>query len=790
MNMRLWLLFFFFMGYAGAQDTPSLTGFVVDGLGQPIPYSTVECQDQNGTVITHGVANDKGQFSLLIPTNGVFALIGHSKGYTDGTAIITLPLTDSKPLSIVLTSQQALELTLDTTRLDTSRTGISTATGGSVTHFDQQAIQDLPEGEHTPFNEILLQAPGVVNDSFGQIHVRGEHANLQYRVNGVLLPDSISGFGQYFTPQFATQVDLLTGALPAMYGFRTAGVVDIKTQQQFNGTGQFDLFGGTQNTFNPSVSYGNTVGDVSYFVTGSSLSNNIGIAPPTPGNQPLHDNTQQYQGFGYMSWLINPSTKMTLMTGAYQGNFQMPNSPNQVPDPNHIGIMTQLGLNGYNSSTVNDQESENNRFVMMALQGSFNEETDYQTTLFNRYSDIQYTPDVLGNLVFNGAASAILRSSTSTGSQTDITFHHFTNHTISMGFYGNVENIVSNNTSTVFPVNPATGMVSGSPYAITNNISKNGNYFVGVYGQDEWSITQKLTLNYGARFDKVDAFVNESQLSPRLGMVYSATPQTTLHIGYSRYFTPPPTELVSTQTLQLFQNTTLASSGQNSPVYSERADYYDAGVLQKLSSHWTMGFDTFYKQSTNTLDEGQFGPSLIMTPFNYNQGLIYGAEFTTSYTNDNLSAYANLARTRSQAKGISSSQYLFTPAELNYAANNWVYVDHQQSFTASAGAAWTVGTMHTHLTTDYTYQSGLRNGFDNTTSLPGYSIVNFGISQPLQLASTGPLEVRLVLINAFNGTYLIRDGTGIGVFAPQYGVPRELMLGVTIPLGPKPTTTQ
>ena len=37
------------------------------------------------------------------------------------------------------------------------------------------------------------------------------------------------------------------------------------------------------------------------------------------------------------------------------------------------------------------------------------------------------------------------------------------------------------------------------------------------------------------------------QLSPRLGLVYKATPDTTLHAAYARYFTPPPTELVSTE---------------------------------------------------------------------------------------------------------------------------------------------------------------------------------------------------------------------------------------------------
>jgi hypothetical protein len=43
----------------------------------------------------------------------------------------------------------------------------------------------------------------------------------------------------------------------------------------------------------------------------------------------------------------------------------------------------------------------------------------------------------------------------------------------------------------------------------------------------------------------------------------------------------------------------------------------------------------------------------------------------------------------------------------------------------------------------------------------------------------GPLLVRLDLINAFNKTIELRDGSGVGVFAPQYGPRRGLFAGIT-----------
>ena len=88
----------------------------------------------------------------------------------------------------------------------------------------------LPGGENTPLNQVILQAPGVAQDSFGQLHIRGEHNGLQYRLNGVILPEGLSVFSQALSPRLAGNVELITGALPAEYGLRTAGIIDITTK--------------------------------------------------------------------------------------------------------------------------------------------------------------------------------------------------------------------------------------------------------------------------------------------------------------------------------------------------------------------------------------------------------------------------------------------------------------------------------------------------------------------------------------------------------------------------------
>src|SRR5882672_5608532 len=109
------------------------------------------------------------------------------------------------------------------------------------------AARSIPARENAPLNQGLLQAPGVAQDSFGQVHVRGDHGNLQFRIDGVQLPEGINVFGQALETRLAQSVSLITGALPAQYGFRTAAVVDIQTKSGLlEPGGSISVYGGQQ----------------------------------------------------------------------------------------------------------------------------------------------------------------------------------------------------------------------------------------------------------------------------------------------------------------------------------------------------------------------------------------------------------------------------------------------------------------------------------------------------------------------------------------------------------------
>jgi outer membrane receptor protein involved in Fe transport len=662
------------------------------------------------------------------------------------------------------------DITVTAARLDAARNQINTAVGASNYEISREAIETQPLGSNASLSTTLLQAPGVAQDSFGQLHVRGDHANLQYRINGVIIPETISGFSQLFDTRFARRIDLITGALPAEYGYRTAGVVDIETR---SGTlepgGEVALYGGQRQTFLPSFSYGGSTGKVDYFVTGSYLQNNIGIENPTHSLNPVKDFSEQGRGFLYLSGIIDESTRLSFISGTAVSQFRLPNNPGQTPS------FTAFGFSDFNSAGLREQQLEESNFNILSLQKSLGD-MNMQLALFSRYTLTHFFPDPVGDVPFNGIASNVRHENFANGIQGDMSYQIDPAHTFRAGVFADVERARSSNLSTVLPLD-ADGNPIDQPFAISDNNRKVG-YLVGVYAQDEWKIADKLTLNYGARFDESFQFIDRNQLSPRVNLVYKPLDGTTVHVGYARYFTPPPLELIAPETISKFANTTGAPAvTTDSPVKPERAHYFDAGVIQKIGTDLTIGVDAYYKHANDLIDEGQFGQALIFAPFNYQHGKVYGAEATASYQLGNLSLYGNFAYSRAQGKNIVSSQFFFGADELAFIASHWVYLDHDQRFTISGGASYRWGDIL--FTTDLISGSGLRSGFANTERQPNYVQVNTGIKHDFDTPGLGKMTARLDVINITDRKYELRNGTGIGVAAPQFGQRRTILAGLS-----------
>ncbi len=378
----------------------------------------------------------------------------------------------------------SLDLSVVAKQLDIARTQIQPNLGATVYDFGRQAIEAQPQGDNQSLNQLLLQAPGVAQDSFGQIHVRGDHANLQYRLNGVQLPEGINVFGQALQTRLANSVALITGALPAQYGLRTAGIIDIQTKTgTLDPGGSITLYGGTQSWFQPSVEFGGRVGQIDYYVTGEYLHNAIGIENPTSSRNAIHDDSDQPRGFAYVSGIIDPNTRLTAILGTSRSQFQIPNIPGLTPG---LGL-TVNGVSDFPSDAFNQNQRQINDYSILTLQKRAGP-VDFQISGFSRYSSVYFSPgNPLGPVLYTGIAQTAYRQSWASGVQGDGSYRISPEHTLRSGFYIQRERSPFSTTSNVLPVDDMGVQITDQPISIFDSGSKTG-WLYSYYLQDEWKI--------------------------------------------------------------------------------------------------------------------------------------------------------------------------------------------------------------------------------------------------------------------------------------------------------------
>ena len=728
-------------------------------------------------------------------------------------------LADDSVETVVVTAKKLAE----------ARESIQTQVGASTYTLTDGQIQQEPGGDNQQLNQVLLQTPGVAQDSFGQFHVRAEHAEIQYRLNGIIIPEGIAVFGQTLNPRLANSVKLVDGALPAEYGLRTAAIIDIQTKSGlFAPGGDVSIYGGSHSEIDPSFVYGGSTGSLNYFASGDYVTNTLGIESPDGRVDPSHDRTKQWHGFGFAQDILDNQSSITAIFGTSDEQFQIPNSrglepagvggvvglgpcgdgstffppPNPPPapncgDPNVTEVLVDHGVFAFPSQNLNEDQREITHFGILSYlfsEGPLN----FQVGVYGRYSSLLFTPDAVGDLLFNGIAQTAYKRDVAYGIQPEVEYKLSDDHTIRAGALYQADDLVSRTTSLVFPLAADSGQPGTNancppapnntglacqfgqvPTAIPDNGSKHA-WSYSAYIQDEWQLLSNLTINFGVRWDEYHAFSHGSQLSPRINAVWKPLPDTTVHIGYSRYFTPPPIELVAAPDVALFNNTTAAApqDTDHTPL-AERADYYDLGVLKNIDDGLVVGFDSFFKLDHDLIDEGQFGAPIILTPFNYQAGRQYGLELTATYTSDTLSAYANGAYERGVGRHIISSEFNFSPDDLAFIATHFIPLDHQQLGTISAGASYLWE--GTRFSTDMIFGTGLRRSgaTPNSDHVPAYVSVNLGLSHTFDFDQLGGLTTRFDVINIFDEKYEIRDGTGIGVGAPQVGARREFFVGLS-----------
>ena len=702
-------------------------------------------------------------------------------GAAGAAALIAGPAIAARQPSLQRPARMPTDTTIVVTakRLNAARASIQPQVGASTYTINAQAIQALPGGDNTPLNQVVLQTPGAVQDSFGQLHIRGEHNGLQFRLNGVILPEGLSVFSQALSPRLAGSVELITGALPAEYGLRTAGIIDISTKTGMNDGGEVSVYGGSHDEIEPSFGYGGHAGNTNFFVSGSYLQNDLGIESPDGRSDPIHDRTQQYQGFAYLEHIIDPEDQLSVILGASDQRFQIPDVAGEL----NGGLGLDVGgRTNFPSQDLNESQHETTQYGVVSYLHSTDRFTG-QVSLFGRYSTLAFTPDPVGDILYDGVSQAADKTDTAAGLQAEAAYHLGDEHTVRGGVIVEVDRSTSQTRSQVLLLdnNPADanfgGQISDQPFTIVDDGAKTAATY-SAYLQDEWKLAQGLTLNYGLRFDQFDGFRDENQLSPRINLVWLPTPSTTIHAGYARYFSPPPFELIADESVaevrrpdgQSADHLDGCAGGDRPtprPIPERRANYFDVGAEQRRSRRdLTVGAGRQLLQAVDAPDRR--GPvrradhpdaiQLCGRP-------PVGRRADAAYNKGTAVGLRQL-RLHSVAQGrdLISSQFSFDQASLDYIATHSIFLDHDESYAASAGLSYLW--RGTRFGGDLIYGSGLRadlplktpitfadgsvlTAIPNGEELPAYAQVNLSLSHRFERVATGPCEVCFDVINLF-----------------------------------------
>ncbi len=755
-----------------------LSGVLKDALGRPIAGAKLTVQNRAGRVVARLVSDAKGEFAVRGLKPGRYAIVARRLGFKPATALATVAPSGA-PARVVLSleSEQALQVPVRASRLARAPNQLSSA-GNSAYTFTSQEIEQLPQGQDTSLEGLLTQMPGVSQSVDGRIHIRGAQANFQYQIDGIILPfDSNTGFGQFLSPRFFDRVSLLTGTLPAEYGLRTSGVVDIRSKQGCSREGgNFEMYGGQRETAMPNFEYGGCRGNFSYYLTGSFLHDDLAFSQATPGPNPIHDRTTQGDLFGYASYNLSPAARLTLIAGAWADESQFPDWPGQTPAYQLAGANPA----NYPSQAINNTLFQQDYFAALGFQQALSRDLSYDLAGTVHYVTLSFRPDPAPDLLYQGVSSRVFHSDLAGTLQGDVSYQLNEAHSLRAGFYAGAYAVELDDSSLVFPVNSA-GQPGNVPVSVLDDLNRL-NWLFSVYAEDRYRLTDRLTVDYGLRWDEMVSFADAGQLSPRFNLLYQLSAATALHAGYSRFLATPQFEAITTRSAQAFAGTTQAVTVPTDfSVLAERDNYFDAGLVHRPTRWLTLEEDSYLVLARDALGGGQFGAVPIISPYNYRYGRTWGAETSAAARFGRFWADLNFSYSIAQARDLITQQYNFAPlSQLSYVAGHYIMRSQGQIYTASGQVGYRFGRYL--LTADTFFGSGLWGGFANTFEFAPTWQVDVAVVRSFELPGVGEATARLMAVNVFDRVNLLQNGTGLGVFAPAYLPRRSLYGALRVPL--------
>jgi hypothetical protein len=768
-------------------ETRTITGLVQSQDLRRVDQALVQVRDQEGNVVTQGVTNQAGEFSVRVIEEGTYSVSVVQDTYKSEFAVVKIRADKPQPLMLTLAITQEIAL-----EIRSPLPAIQYKASSETYQLSRKDVEALPRGSNSNIADVLLTVPSVVYGALGQTHIRQDHANQQFRIDGVPIPEGVSStFTDVITPRIWERADIILGGMEAQYGNKTAMVVDITSKSGTKpGFGSLQVFGGANNEVTPSFEYGGTIGEkFRVYVMNSYTTTNRGIEPPTLDRPSYHNQSERNQTYLRGDYQHDNSNSLSWIFLNSVAKYQIPTIPGLEPNQDVLALLqTQAPtFSPVASQAVNQNQKENSQYTQLVWRHDVNASNFFQLAGFLRNSYANFTTDPFNVLAYAPDAGEAAetanqkRKAYAVGTRLDHTWTPNKQHLVKSGFQFQYTHAQNEAQFFDFAVDPGTGLPVG-PVISQTGANTNVQVREELWVQDQWSLGDQWTLNLGLRGDIIQSsFYNEGQVSPRVGVTFKLNQSNVFHAYYGRLFTPPNIEQIAFTKLNLQGTTAHPDDPTGFSPRSERANYYEVGSYHALSNWATLELTAYYKQARYLSDAGQFGSTPLLNFFAFNSGFSTGIDgaLKLQFT-ENFSARGNVAWGKCKGSGLQSGNYLLDTKEIaDINMPGGVFCDHSQSMTSSAVVFYRFPT-NTTLSGQMLYGSGLRtaaseDAFTNSSHFDSWTIYNASLTHTFNL----PWDKQKILvgfdaINLTNYKYFYNQGEGsIGLGIPHAGLGRS-----------------
>lgn len=742
-----------------------LHGVVTDSAsGNPLPSAQVSVM-RDGRIVQNTLTDDFGRFVVHNLGAGTYAVAVHFIGFTPFNGPVAVATGDVRlniRLAVATTQLQAVQVTAE------APVAVDTRTGDQV--FTEQESHVAPT---TTTSQIVQQSvAGAARAPTGEVHIRGQHAEYTYYIDGIPVASGVSGsLNELFDPAIINRLDFQTGGWDAEYGEKNAAIINVATRIptgafHMNASGSAGSFGAASQSLNVS---GNS-GKWGFFVSGSRSVTDMRLDPvsfDTITFQPhnYHNHGEDDFGFAKVQYQPGNADIVTLDMDWGRTYFQVPyDTTGGATADDH-----QQDVNGFANL------GWRHRFAGSSASGAGSE---LFVGAFYRHGSLDYIPGATDTPQFffypdTSTPYNLLehRFFDTYGAKADYSYKPSNEFEWKSGVLASQTSGHEN-----FVTTSATGALGPG----SNSGLAGGDF--SIYSEVNWSLSEHIELRTGARYDTHAApFAGTaSQLSPRIRLNFYPDNANTFFLYFGRLFIPTNVE-------DLRNITSVAQAGVATvPTYPERDAFYEAGYLHRFGGGVVVKLDGYHKESSPGIDDNTIPGSAIVTDVNLQYVSNTGVEFVTEFHPDGpFSGYINTALDHAYSFGSVSGG--FFPSALPAGDFD---LDHDQRLSIVASGTYSAGAFY--VTGTEIFGSGLTNGVDPAdcgcsygTGLfsfnpgikvkPSY-ITNVAVGYSFNVGAT-TVRPELFVDNLFNLQYLLKGAFFSGA---SVGRPRSLSLRVNL----------